>query len=57
MGSNFEYNSLKFLLYGISKYKNLPRIIFFPIISCIDYEEIDNVFLIEEMKTSLGKYY
>ena len=57
LGSSFEYNSLKFLLYGINKNKNLPRIVFFPIISCIDYEEIDSVFLIEEMKTNLGKYY
>ena len=55
--ASFEYNSLHFLLHGIDKYKNFPRIAFYPIITCIDYEEIDSVFLIEEMKTNLGKYY
>ena len=57
LGASFEYNSLHFLLNGIDKYKNFPGIIFFPIITCIDYKEIDNVFLIEEMKTNFGKYY
>ena len=57
LGASFEYNSLHFLLDGIDKYKNFPRIVFYPIITCIDYEEIDNVFLIEEIKTNFGKYY
>ena len=30
-GSNFEYNSLHFLLYGIREFINLPRIVFYPL--------------------------
>ena len=33
------------------------ELFFYPIIKCIDYEKIDNIILIEEMKTNFGKYY
>ena len=57
LGANFEYNALHFILYGIDKLINLPRIIYYPIANFIDYEEIDNAFIIEEMKPNLDKYY
>ena len=57
LGANFEYNELHFLLYGIKKYINFPRIIFYPVVKYLDYEEIDSAILIEEMKTDLGTYY
>ena len=57
LGANFEYNALHFLLYGIDKLINLPRIIYYPIANFIDYEEIDNAFIIEEMKPNLDRYY
>ena len=57
LGANFEYNALHFLLYGVDKLINLPRIIYYPIANFIDYEEIDNVFIIEEMKPHLDRYY
>jgi len=57
LGENFEYNSLVFLLYGIQSYINLPRIIFYPLVDYQDYEEIDNVFLVKEMKSSINLYY
>ena len=57
LGANFEYNALHFLLYGIDKLINLPRIIYYPIANFIDYEEIDNAFIIEEMKPNLDSYY
>ena len=57
LGANFEYNALHFLLYGIKKYINFPRIIFYPVVKYLDYEEIDSAILIEEMKTDLGAYY
>ena len=57
LGASFEYNALSFLLYGIKKYQNLPRIIYFPFVKFIDYEEIDNAIIIEEMKPNLDKYY
>ena len=54
LGENFEYNSLIFLLHGIKKYINLPRIIFYPLIDYKDYEELDSAFLVKEMKTDLN---
>lgn len=53
----FEYNSLIFLLYGIQVYINLPIIIFYPLVDYQDYEELDNIFLIKEMKASINLYY
>jgi hypothetical protein len=57
LGANFEYNALHFLLYGIKKFTNFPRIVFFPIVKYIDYEEIDSAILIEEMRSDLEAYY
>jgi hypothetical protein len=57
LGANFEFNSLKYLLYGIKEYVNLPRIVFYPIIDYIEYEEIDSIIFVKEMKNNLGKYY
>ena len=57
LGENFEYNSLVFLLYGIQTYINLPRIIFYQLVDYQDYEELDNVFLIQEMKVNINLYY
>ena len=57
LGSNFGYNALHFLLYGVDKLINLHRIIYYPIANFIDYEEIDNTFIIEEMKPHLDRYY
>jgi len=57
LGGNFEYNSLKFLLYGIKEYINFPRIIFYPIVNFKDYEEIDSVIYVKEIKDDLKEYY
>ena len=57
LGANFEYNALHFLLYGIKKFITFPRIIYYPLVEYKDYEEIDTVILIEEMKEDLGKYF
>lgn len=57
LGENFEYNSLVFLLYGIQAYINLPRIVFYPLVDYQDYEELDNVFLVQEMKEKINLYY
>ncbi len=55
-GANFEYNALRFLLYGIKNYINFPRIVFYPVVNYMDYEEIDSAFLVKEMK-NLELYY
>ena len=55
-GANFEYNTLHFLLYGIKNYINFPRIVFYPVVNYMDYEEIDSAFLVKEMK-NLELYY
>ena len=57
LGENFDYNALHFLLYGISKYINLPRIVFYPLFDFKDYEEIDSVFIIKKMRTDIDEYY
>ena len=57
LGAKFEFNALQYLLYGIKKYKNFPRIIYYPIVEYLDYDEIDTVILIEEMKPDFGTYY
>ena len=57
LGASFEYNALNFLLFGIKKFVNFPRIVYYPIVEYMDYEEIDSVFLIEEMKDNLDAYY
>jgi hypothetical protein len=57
LGANFGYNSLHFLLYGVKEYSNLPRIIYYPVVTYKDYEEIDSCFLVKEMKTNLETYY
>ena len=57
LGANFEFNALQYLLYGIKKYRNLPRIIYYPIVEYLDYDEIDTAILIEEMKADLGTHY
>ena len=57
-GANFEYNSLHFLLYGISEFINLPRIVFYPLFDFKDYEEIYSVFIIKKkMKIDIDDYY
>ena len=57
LGASFEYNALNFLLFGIKEFKNFPRIVYYPIVEYKDYEEIDSVFLIKEMKDNLDTYY
>ena len=57
LGANFEYNALHFLLYGVNELINLPRIIYYPIVNFTDYEEVDNAFIIKEMKPNLDRYY
>ena len=57
LGASFEYNALHFLLYGISEFINLPRIVFYPLFDFKDYEEIDSVFLIKKMRTDIDNYY
>ena len=57
LGASFEYNALHFLLYGIKEFINFPRIVYYPIVNFMDYEEIDSVFLIKQMKDNLDAYY
>ena len=57
LGASFEYKALKNILYGIKKYKILPRIVFYPKVKYIDYEEIDISFIIEEMKENMKEYF
>ena len=57
LGASFEYNALKYILFGIKKYILLPRIVFYPKVKYIDYEEIDTSFIIEEMKENIKDYY
>ena len=57
LGASFEYNSLHFLLYGIEQLINLPRIIFYPVVKFMDYEEIDNVFIVNKLKPDNNNHY
>ena len=57
LGASFEYNALNFLLYGIKELVNFPRIVYYPIVEYKDYEEIDSLFLIKDMKDNLDTYY
>lgn len=57
LGASFEYNALKYIIYGIKDYKLLPRIVFYPKVKYMDYEEIDTSFIIKEMKENMKEYY
>ena len=57
LGASFEYNALKYIIYGIKDYKLLPRIVFYPKVKYMDYEEIDTSFIIKEMKENMADYY
>lgn len=57
LGASFEYNALKYILFGIKKYKILPRIVFYPKVKYIDYEEIDTSFIIGEMNGNMREYF
>ena len=57
LGASFEYNALKYILYGIKNYILLPRIVFYPIVKYKDYEEIDSCIIIEKMKDNIKEYY
>ena len=54
---SFKPNALNFMLLGIRKYINLPRIIYYPIVKYINYEEVDNVFIIEEIEENFDGFY
>ena len=57
LGPNFEYNVLHFLLYCISEFINLRRIVFYPLFDFKDYGEIDSAFIIKKMRTDIEDYY
>ena len=57
LGANFEYNALHFLFYGIEEFTALPRIIYYPIVKFMDYEEIDSAFILTKMKENIEGYY
>ena len=57
LGANFEYNALHFLFYGIEEFTALPRIIYYPIVKFMDYEEIDSSFILTKMKENIEGYY
>ena len=57
LGASFEYNALHYLLYGINEFINLPRIIFYPIVEYMEYEEIDTAILIKKMKSDIKEHF